>query len=118
MNLQSLVPPLELCKLIPKGEFEDSCYVRGFMVISLHGYGVDFLVTREELEELKKDNTIDEYYPAPTLQEILAELKGFEMIGNTCYSIMKGHVIANGRNVVECALRLWLENKGIINANE
>ena len=53
MNLESLVPPLALCQLIPKGEFEDSCYVRGIMVVSLHGYGVDFLVTREELEEFK-----------------------------------------------------------------
>lgn len=27
MNLEDLVPPLELCKLIPAGEFEDSAFL-------------------------------------------------------------------------------------------
>jgi hypothetical protein len=36
MNLDDIVPPLELCKLIPAGEFEDSVFVRigGFEIVA------------------------------------------------------------------------------------
>lgn len=100
MNLQDLVPSLKNCQRIPKGEFKDTCFVWSWC-----SFRKDYMVCKREWS-IKGDN-----YPAPTLQEILAELKGFEMFGNIRYSIMKGDLITNGRNAVESALELWLNCK-------
>ena len=61
MRLEDLVPPLELCRKIPKGDFEYSAltwnegYVKGNFVIEQRGLGRYYIC------------------PAPTLQEILDE---------------------------------------------
>lgn len=69
-SLQDLVPPLDLCKLIPAGEFADSAFV---------------WLEVEILDENKKEWGVinatkpilgchNPKHPAPTLQEILAAL--------------------------------------------
>lgn len=70
-NLQDLVPPLELCKQIPEGKFEDSALIWvenciGKMVVS----------PRDFPGKLNGENVIFHYrgIPAPTLQEIMDEL--------------------------------------------
>lgn len=61
-KLEDLVPKLDLCKQIPEGAFEDSAltwnegYVKGNFVIEQRGFGLHYIA------------------PAPTLQEILAEI--------------------------------------------
>jgi len=61
-SLESLVPPLDLCRKIPKGDFEYSAltwnegYVKGNFVIEQRGLGRYYIC------------------PAPTLQEILNTL--------------------------------------------
>lgn len=102
MNLEQLVPPLELCRAIPKGEFKDT-----YFSYSWCSFRNEYIICKTEWKHPKLS------FPAPTLQEILADLKGFEMFGNIRYSIIKDDLIMNGRNMVECALELWLENKGI-----
>ena len=57
-NLESIVPPLELCKRIPAGEFEDSA-------LAWYNHGVPILRWRDNLEKLDGVQTI----PAPTLEE-------------------------------------------------
>ena len=59
-KLEDLVPPLELCKLIPKGEFEDSAFVRigNTQIIALR-------------RSAKCIFTNQPHIPAPTLEEIL-----------------------------------------------
>ncbi len=70
MNLEKLVPPLELCKLIPQGEFADSALV-----------WLEIEIPQKNKKEWRVVNRTKpiEYchnpkHPAPTLQEIMAEL--------------------------------------------
>lgn len=69
-GLEKLVPPLELCKQIPAGEFADSALVWMHRT-ALDGIASDpFCVTnRMQAEHYKR-----EMHPAPTLAEILLEL--------------------------------------------
>lgn len=60
-NLTDLVPPLELCKLIPAGEFQDSAFA-WWQITPLVEWQV---VVRSTLTTI----------PAPTLEEILEELR-------------------------------------------
>ena len=86
-TLESLVPPLELCREIPEGKFEESVLV--------YSYSCDkrdekpFLDTRDCVELCRKDMiNAPPVYPAPTLEEILAELPKYnenEVIDITCY---------------------------------
>lgn len=82
-NLEDLVPPLELCMRIPFPKFEDSVFVwdrkNGWI-----------------LERTNMDCDLEEegyYVPAPTLQEILAELHNYHLEkfgkGNPCSIIAK-----------------------------
>lgn len=115
-NLKSIVPPVELCKRIPEGEFEGSVFawrypaydernrrlLNGWEVIEVNWYAV---------KEYKKKYD-ERFFPAPTLEEVfdaLADLGAdFLMqelqIGNKSYCYPTG---------VEEALRLWFEVKGI-----
>nr|DAY66118.1 MAG TPA: hypothetical protein [Caudoviricetes sp.] len=81
-KLESIVPPLELCKLIPAGEFEDSVLV--WRDHSCLGYYVSERFAGETSDcrgEQKFDCVgnaglivMKATLPAPTLAEILAEL--------------------------------------------
>lgn len=109
MKLEELVPPLELCKLIPKGEFEDSALM---WVEDVHPTLTPFVEPRRYviLE--------DEEIPAPTLEEIMAELPSC-----VCYRMNEewsvGLVNDSAENAIKDssgaadALKLWLELKGI-----
>lgn len=65
MNLKDLVPPLELCKLIPDKEFADSALVR-----CVDNVGMVILCERQNAVQSEGWKTI----PAPTLQEILKKI--------------------------------------------
>jgi len=102
-NLESIVPPLELCKRIPAGEFEDSALV--WVVKGDH----------EECAPRTMFNAIPNswnVYPAPTLEEILDEMVSFR--ASFCV-----HGMAIGNNFygyptsAEEALLMWLKLKGI-----
>ena len=54
-KLKELVPPLNLCKLIPKGEFEDSCFMR---------IGEDVIVLRCDVR-IVNGKMQSGIYPAP-----------------------------------------------------
>ena len=70
-NLENLVPPLELCKQIPAGEFEDSA-----LVWDIHGKFDKWHVEKR----VKRSVRFGDYgrmspphadIPAPTLEEVL-----------------------------------------------
>ena len=68
-NLESIVPPLELCKQIPEGEFEDSALVwekseKYFQATEIIDYEYK-VVARDESKG---------GFPAPTLEEIITKL--------------------------------------------
>ena len=129
---ESIVASLELCKLIPAGEFEDSALVWVYEDV------VEFLCRTSGCEQIhKKEWQLDhnhprkiairrkcgqEIYPAPTLAEIWRELRnlsvnkidGVLMLSceinpdETFYETAR-----DDNNVTTAALRLWLRVKGI-----
>lgn len=126
MNLEELVPPLELCQKIPAGEFADSAFY-----------------WFEELQKINEKPPHDYRYfvcfadfrgyawgggrccPAPTLQEILRETQPGDTAVFCCHhgggSWSMGDseqdlYVKNGfegKNPAEIALRWWLKQKGI-----
>lgn len=101
-NLESIVPRVEFCKLIPAGEFEDSALV---WVYDIDGFE---MVMPREVVQFEGTKII----VAPTLEEILDDFsfngavfcKGRIMIGNYFYE----YPIE-----AEEALWLWFKVKGI-----
>lgn len=120
-GIENIVPSLELCKLIPAREFEDSA-----------------LVWRERIGNFSRDNWVKfrapedisykvesaevNYFPAPTLAEIRRELR------NLSVNVIDGAITVSCRidpeetlsetarddnDVTAAALRLWLKMKGI-----
>lgn len=93
-NLESLVPPVELCKLIPAGEFEDSAFIwdkttsigfwdgedkdgnhiGGFGKIPHKNYRLRQNYSERTRKHIKDQDIELDIYPAPTLQEIMEEL--------------------------------------------
>ncbi|MBO4304638.1 MAG: hypothetical protein J6A21_08645 [Lentisphaeria bacterium] len=67
-TFESLVPPLELCRKIPEGKFTDSCFVRPDQV-----YWNPVWI-RGTSHYCRMDACGIKMFPAPTLQEILAEI--------------------------------------------
>lgn len=115
-KLENIVPPLELCKQIPAGEFEDTAlvwvYRPALKGISDTLFMVDMRVKAEYLKR--------EMYPAPTLEEIRWELR------NLSVNVMDGAITVSCRidpdetlyetagddnEVTSTALRLWLRVK-------
>ena len=118
-NLESIVPPVELCKNIPAGEFEDSALVWVYDDV------VGFLCRTSGCEQIhKKEWQLEhnhprkiairkkcgqEIYPAPTLAEILESIGEVET-----WDTMTMTRITNGKqNLTTNALKRWLEVKGI-----
>lgn len=116
MNLKDLVPPLELCKKIPVGEFEDSA------LIWINGnINTRFADVKNTIPPSIQKNI----YPAPTLKEILRatqpgdtgvfcshEGDGNWSIGDCeCDLYVKNGY--EGENPEELALRWWFEQKGL-----
>ena len=117
-NLESIVPPLELCKLIPAGgEFEDSV-----LVWDIHGHG-KFDKWHVE-KRVNRSVRFGDYgimspphadIPAPTLAEILAKLpEGVQMRMRTARNRERHFQIYHysyetWTNLpAAAALRLWL----------
>lgn len=115
-KLESIVPPLELCKQIPAGEFEDSA-----LVWVEDEDGIELVMPREVAQYEH-----DEMIPAPTPEEIIIE------IGKThkypkltyCYNYWDITSYTGSTNAEifwikpeptasEVALRLWFKVKGI-----
>ena len=118
-KLESIVPPLELCKRIPEGEFEDSALVWGYDDV------VGFLCRTSGCEQIhKKEWQLEhnhprkiairrksghEIYPAPTLAEILESIGEVET-----WDTMTMTRITNGKqNLTTNALKRWFKVKGI-----
>lgn len=108
-KLETLFPPLEMCKQIPVGKFADSVYAYRRVARSLFEttpvYTICLHIASEKLE----------HYPAPTLAEILNDLPA-----PTCYRLGVHDWRVNlcncpasdavcSRNPATAALQLWLD---------
>lgn len=130
-NLKSIVPPLELCKQIPEGEFEDSALVWVYDDV------VGFLCRTSGCEQIhKKEWQLEhnhprkiairrksghEIYPAPTLAEIVKKLPVGNMIfmdspevfGAISEAAASNAKVSKENTPEKAALRLWFKVKGI-----
>ena len=118
-TLERIVPPLELCKLIPEGEFEDSSLVWVYDDV------VGFLCRTSGCEQIHKKEwqlqnnhprkiairrkSGHEIYPAPTLEEVLEAMGKVE---NWDTATITRPVGVNTR-IVDTALKRWFKVKGI-----
>ena len=117
-NLKSIVPPVELCKRIPAGEFEDSVLVwekseKYFQATEIIDYEYK-VVARDESKG---------GFPAPTLEEIITSLltHGWLVKIYCCIQLdtliefysEKQSKTEFGNTASETALRLWFKVKGI-----
>lgn len=116
MKLEELVPPLELCKQIPEGEFADSA-----LVWAGDQFYQNIRVLPRGCQCIKIDAVIS---PAPTLAEILAALGDIDCgtnceceneirIGLWWVSVWRGgfRTSKQDKNPATAALKLWLEVK-------
>lgn len=117
-NLKNLVPPLELCKKIPAGEFADSELT--WFINYIFG---EWYVEKRGLADALSDN--GELYPAPTLKEILRAIPPGEVgvfcchfgdgdwsIGDTEHDlyVKNGY---EGKSPEAIALKWWLNSRGV-----
>jgi hypothetical protein len=119
MDLNKLVPPLELCQKIPAGEFAESAFAWFH-----NGWFGGWHIEQRHLARAYSDN--GETYPAPTLQEILEELHKqqedvflkwsehayHEWLVNA-YTHNKEDYQAHAGSLPTAAMIVWLKMKGI-----
>ncbi len=130
-NLENLVPPVELCRMIPAGEFGDSTLVYRFdhqqagkMFPETNEDERFFYVEEREMVEFAQRNMVNPppMFPAPTLEEILAKLRDItEQPGVYCGRIT-GLFVCDSKEFLTpikdksgaaAALRLWFKVKGV-----
>ena len=114
MNIEDLVPPLELCKKIPEGAFADSALVWTLPF----GSNEAIVETRAAADEFAWGRVVN----APTLAEILSETAKFgKMATADCFiSMIDGkptftadchtrYYTKIGKNAAEEALKVWFD---------
>jgi hypothetical protein len=113
-KLEELVPPLELCKMIPKEEFGSSIFIWHFD----DTHKLCMLKPFDQYSHGEYKYFPGEYRcPAPTLEELIKELPLDTIFGKEQHGeIWLSHNHTYGfqeRNGATAALKLWLELKGI-----
>lgn len=133
-ELKDIVPPLELCKLIPAKEFEDSVLVWKHHEIFFRGIDIMDQTDRVTFRADEQNNIVStysstKYYPAPTLAEIFRVLPETIDTPEDEFCVLSlmpsrdddeedmfwiGYNNTNGKdaNPATAALRLWLKVKG------
>lgn len=115
-SFEKIVASLELCKLIPAGEFEDTALVWRERIGNISR---DVWVKFRAPEDIsyKVESAEVNYFPAPTAEEIMAKLDEptlWRSDDGKCRCFCNGHVSAQkGGTIADAALRLWLRVKGI-----
>lgn len=103
-NLESIVPPVDMCKRIPAGEFEDSALV--WVKSEKHFQALD--VMDYEYNVVPRVETCGEF-PAPTLEEILEAIREIKT-----WDTMTITRITNGKqSLTTNTLKRWFKLKGI-----
>lgn len=103
-SLESIVPPLEPCRQIPAGEFEDTALVFRPYVAR----GEDKVCPRALYEGVVGDRPV----PAPAMDEILKALGDLGAVFCNCWIRFDSRLLEYPVGTEE-ALRLWFKVKGI-----
>lgn len=118
-NLESIVPPVDMCKRIPAGEFEDSALV---WETYYSKYSIKPVVIDRKTSESTPHEFVENVYPAPSLNEIMDMLKDVTERPNIYYGKLTKTWVCDSmeylepirdKNSVSAALRLWFKVKGI-----
>ena len=107
-NFESIVPPLELCRMIPAGEFEDSVLTWRERIGNISR---DERVKIREEEDIsyKVESATVNYFPAPTLEEILEAIREIK----TWDTLTMTRKTDDKTKLATAALRQWFYLKGI-----
>ena len=100
MELKDLVPPMELCKQIPEGNFADS---------ALEWIELEYIDGSQKVIYRVVDRRIAFPYrriPSPTLEEILNEFRNNDVMIILWELIDR--ISENDPNLATSALKLWL----------
>lgn len=98
-SIESIVPPVELCKQIPEGEFEDSA------LVWYRFWGEDNVCPRDQWRGFDWERPV----PAPTLDEILESIGAVET-----WDTMTITRITNGKqSLTTNTLKRWFKVKGV-----
>lgn len=114
--LEKIVASLELCKLIPAGEFEDTALMWRERI---GNFSRDVWVKIRAPEDIsyKVESAEVNYFPAPTAEEIMEKLDEPVLWrsdnGKWNCSCNCNVSTRNGKSASDCALWLWLKLKGI-----
>lgn len=114
MKLEELVPNIKLCKLIPDGEFGDSCFV---WVVN-GDYQPKFQVVDKRKYPFIPENGAT-LYPAPTLQEIFTRLPNMyalngDFLNPRMFITLRNKEIKKyGLIIPDVALKIWFQTRGI-----
>lgn len=118
-KLENLVPPLELCKQIPAGEFRDSALV---WETYYSKYSIKPVLIDRKTSESTPHEFVENVYPAPTLNEIMDMLKDVTERPNIYYGKLTKTWVCDSmeylapirdKTSVSAAIRLWFKLKGI-----
>lgn len=114
MKIEEIVPPVDLCKLIPTGEFEDSAFQWQETTLKDGSKGIDLIQHYPEKWEHPEWAML---YPAPTVAEIMKKMpySKLKRTQNTFFFERK-HVSgawSGGYNAAEAALQVYFKLKGI-----
>lgn len=99
-KLENIVPPLELCKQIPAGEFADSALV---------WVGGSTQKPSDVFVEPRRYVIDGTHRPAPTLEEVLEAIGEVESWDTATIT----RPIGVNTRIVDTALKRWFEVKGI-----
>lgn len=113
-GLEKIVASLELCKLIPAGEFEDTALV---WETYYSKYSIKPVVIDRKTSESTPHEFVENVYPAPTLSEILGKIPDCAEVirmkeHNHCMRAT-GLPHVHDSSLANCAIRLWLKLKGV-----
>lgn len=124
-KLESLVPPLELCKLIPAGSFDDAAFA--WVLSEVVGFtcrtsrceqfsGQEWQIIRSNASRfIRARKRGEEIYPAPMLEEIMGAMQFCRVYKKTAnfYVAVKEQERVPSFSGATAALKLWLKLKGI-----
>jgi hypothetical protein len=115
MKIEELVPPLEICKKIPAGEFAGS--VLCWIDTAHSGVLPDLVVPPKQhpFVELRRYTIQGDEIPAPTLQEIMSTMSHCRVYKKTngCFIAVHEKIRITHMDGATAALKLWFKNKGI-----
>jgi hypothetical protein len=127
MNIEKLVPPLEMCEKIPEDEFLDTafcwhytevagfaCGTSGCRQISGKQWQLERSTSGKIVRYRQRGEVI---FPAPVLEEVMAAMPYCRVYKKTAGMFIAVHekTRVNHMDGATAALKLWLKLKGVEN---